>query len=309
MLHPEIIAAVLPFPNIDPVIVQLGPVAIRWYAIAYITGLLLGWWYVVRLLRNRQLWKGLPFNGKPPMTADDIGDLFVWIAVGVILGGRLGFVLFYGTFYCGLWHGPACGNLPAEYLSDPIKIIAAWEGGMSFHGGVLGVLLAVVLFCRKRKLNLLSVGDLVCAAVPIGLFFGRIANFVNGELWGKKTDVPWAMVFPNAHDGAPRHPSQLYEALLEGALLFFVLRVLMVRFQLHRRPGLIAASFFAGYGVFRFLVEFVRDSESMIAGWFSMGQLLSLPMWGIAGFLFWYALTHAPAITPRVPAPAPAKRA
>jgi phosphatidylglycerol---prolipoprotein diacylglyceryl transferase len=295
MPYPEIISAVLPFPDIDPVIVHLGPVSIRWYAIAYIAGLLLGWWYVVRLLRDSRLWAGMPFNGKPPMTADDVGDLFVWIAVGVILGGRLGFVLFYGTFYCGIWHGPACGNLPAEYLSDPIKIIAAWEGGMSFHGGVLGVLVAGWLFCRRRKLNLFAVGDLVCAAVPIGLFFGRIANFINGELWGKTTDVPWAMVFPNAAPaGVPRHPSQLYEALLEGALLFIILRVLMVRFRLHRRPGLIVASFLAGYGVFRFAVEFFRDSESKIAGWFSMGQLLSLPMWAAAAFLFWYALTRPP---------------
>jgi phosphatidylglycerol:prolipoprotein diacylglycerol transferase len=303
------ILAVIAYPNIDPEIFRIGPVAIRWYAIAYIAGLLLGWWYVVRLLRTKKLWAGPPFNNRPPMTVDDIGDLFVWIAVGVIVGGRLGYVLFYGVFFCGIWGAPACGDLPGGFLSDPIRIIAAWEGGMSFHGGVLGVLIAVWLFVRRRKLNLLAVGDLICAAVPIGLFFGRIANFVNAELWGKVSDLPWAMVFCNdtirrLHGGAcpagdqPRHPSQLYEAFLEGAVLFVILRVLMTRFQLHRRPGLIAASFMAGYGVFRFLVEFWRDSESVIVAWFSMGQLLSLPMWAGAAFLFWWSLTKPVTYTP-----------
>jgi phosphatidylglycerol:prolipoprotein diacylglycerol transferase len=288
---------VIPFPDIDPVWFEIGPIfgvtlSIHWYAISYIVGLLLGWWYVVRLLRDRALWAGPPFDGRPPMTSEDIGDLFVWITLGVIVGGRLGHVLFYTVFFCGIWGGPACDGLPAGYLSDPFRIFRMWEGGMSFHGGVLGVLVAVWLFVRKRKLNLLAVGDLICAAVPIGLFFGRIANFINGELWGKVTDVPWAVVFPRAQpEGVPRHPSQIYEALLEGAALFVLLRVLMKRFHLHRRPGLIAASFFAGYGVFRFLVEFVRDSESVIVAWFSMGQLLSLPMWAAAAFLFWWALT------------------
>ena len=144
MLHPDIVTAVLPYPDIDPVIVRIGPVAIRWYAVAYIAGLMLGWWYVVRMLRDKRLWKDPPFGGKAPMTAEDMGDLFVWIAVGVILGGRLGYVLFYGVFFCGFFTGPACGDLPGGYLTDPVKIIAAWEGGMSFHGGVLGVLLAIV---------------------------------------------------------------------------------------------------------------------------------------------------------------------
>jgi phosphatidylglycerol:prolipoprotein diacylglycerol transferase len=305
--------AVIPYPDIDPEIFRIGPIAIRWYAVAYIAGLLLGWWYVVRLLKTRSLWAGAPFQNRPPMTPDDIGDLFVWIAVGVILGGRLGHVLFYGTFYCGLFEAPVCiaDNVPQAYLDDPLKIFRAWEGGMSFHGGVLGVFLAVWLFVRRRKLNLLAVGDLICAAVPIGLFFGRIANFINGELWGKVTDVPWAMVFPAARDGMPRHPSQLYEALLEGAVLFFILRILMVRFQLHRRPGLIAASFFLGYGVFRFLVEFVRDSESVIVAWFSMGQLLSLPMWAGAAFLLWWVLSRPVNYTPppaREEAPAKTRR-
>ena len=300
------IEAAIPFPNIDPELVRFGPVAIRWYALAYIAGLLLGWYYVVRLLRNAPLWEGPPFKGKPPATADHIGDIFVWLTIGVILGGRLGFVLFYGTFYCGFAGdvGPACNGLPQAYLDNPLKIIAAWEGGMSFHGGLIGVILAVILFCRRRKLNLLAVSDLVAAATPIGLFFGRIANFVNGELWGKVTDLPWGVVFCNEtilanNFGAcpagteARHPSQIYEALMEGVLLFLILRFAMVKLKVHRRPGLVVAWFLAGYGLFRFAAEFVRDSESVINAWFSMGQLLSLPMLAASAFFFWYALRPA----------------
>ena len=288
------IEAVLPFPNIDPVLIHIyGPISIRWYALSYIAGLLLGWLYVLRLLRNKALWAGAPFQGKAPMTADEIGDLFVWITLGVIIGGRLGFVLFYGVLYCGFAGdtAAACAGLPRAYLDTPLRIIAAWEGGMSFHGGLLGVVVAIWLFCRNRKLNLLAVADLIAAATPIGLFFGRIANFINAELWGKITDVPWAMVFPTASPpGVPRHPSQLYEALLEGVVLFLVLRFAMLRWKIHRRPGSVVALFLLGYGLFRFLVEFFRDSESMIYGWFSMGQLLSLPMWAAAALFFWYAM-------------------
>jgi phosphatidylglycerol---prolipoprotein diacylglyceryl transferase len=296
------IEAVLPFPNIDPVLIHIyGPISIRWYALSYIAGLLLGWWYVLTLLRNKALWAGPPFQSKPPATADDIGDLFVWVTLGVIIGGRLGFVLFYGVLYCGFAGdtAPACDGLPRAYLDMPIKIIAAWEGGMSFHGGLLGVVVAIWLFCRNRKLNLLAIADLIAAATPIGLFFGRIANFINGELWGKISDVPWAMVFPSATPtGIPRHPSQLYEALLEGVVLFLVLRFGILRLQIHRRPGSVIAWFLLGYGLFRFLVEFVRDSESMIYGWFSMGQLLSLPMWAAAAFFLWQATQKSAKATP-----------
>jgi len=300
------VEAVIPFPNIDPVLIHIyGPIAIRWYALSYIAGLLLGWWYVLRLLKRKELWEGPPFMGTPPITADQFGDLFVWITLGVIVGGRLGFVLLYGTLYCGFAgdSAPACAGLPGAYLSDPVKIIAAWEGGMSFHGGLAGVILALYLYCRKHKLNLAAVGDLIAAATPIGLFFGRLANFINGELWGKITDVPWAMVFPNAlPPGAPRHPSQLYEASMEGLLLFIILRVLLVRFQVHRRPGLVTAWFLTWYGVFRFVAEFFRDSESKIAGWFSMGQALSLPMWAAAAFFFWWAYReHSPANSSALP--------
>jgi phosphatidylglycerol---prolipoprotein diacylglyceryl transferase len=288
------IQAILPFPNIDPVLIHIyGPISIRWYALSYIAGLLLGWAYVVKLLRTPRLWAGPPFMGKPPATPDDIGDLFVWITLGVIIGGRLGFVLLYGVLYCGFaGHGaPACMGLPEAYLANPVKIIAAWEGGMSFHGGLIGVMIAILLFCRRRKLQLFAVADLIAAATPIGLFFGRIANFINGELWGKITDVPWAMVFPNASPpGLPRHPSQIYEALMEGVLLFFLLRFLILRFEVHRRPGFVVGWFLTFYGVFRFVGEFFRDSESKLYGWFSMGQALSLPMWAAAAFFFWYAL-------------------
>jgi phosphatidylglycerol---prolipoprotein diacylglyceryl transferase len=286
------IEAVISYPHIDPVLIHIyGPISIRWYALSYIAGLLLGWWYVVRLLNTKRLWAGPPFNGRAPMTAEDMGDLFVWITLGVIIGGRLGYVLLYGTLYCSYNpEGPACAGLPGAYLSNPINIIAAWQGGMSFHGGLAGVLIAMLLFCRSRKISLMAAGDLIAAATPIGLFFGRIANFINGELWGKITNVPWAMVFPNAYPiGVPRHPSQLYEAFMEGILLFLILRVAIVRYQVHRHPGLVVGWFLTGYGAFRFIAEFFRDSESKIYGWFSMGQALSLPMWAAAAFFFWYA--------------------
>ncbi|HXI99928.1 MAG TPA: prolipoprotein diacylglyceryl transferase [Micropepsaceae bacterium] len=287
------IEAVLPYPNIDPVLVHIyGPISIRWYALSYIAGLLLGWGYVVNLLRTPKLWAGRPFMGKPPATPDDIGDLFVWVTLGVIIGGRLGFVLLYGVLYCGFagQGAPACFGLPQAYLDNPLKIVAAWEGGMSFHGGLIGVVIAILLFCRSRKLQLLAISDLIAAATPIGLFFGRIANFINGELWGKITDVPWAMVFPNAAPrGIPRHPSQIYEALMEGVLLFLILRLLILRFQVHRKPGFVVAWFLTFYGVFRFIAEFFRDSESKLYDWFSMGQALSLPMWVAAAFFFWWA--------------------
>ncbi len=290
------IEAIIPYPNIDPVLIHIwGPISIRWYALSYIAGLLLGWAYVVHLLREKYLWAGAPFNGKPPATADDVGDLFVWVTLGVIIGGRLGYVLLYGMLYCGFaGHGaPACGGLPEAYFTDPIKIVAAWEGGMSFHGGLLGVVIAIVMFCRSRKLRLLAIADLIAAATPIGLFFGRVANFINGELWGKITDAPWAMVFPNAFPpGVPRHPSQLYEAGMEGVLLFLSLYFLVVRGQVHRRPGAVIAWFLTLYGVFRFVGEFFRDSESKIYGWFSMGQALSLPMWIAAAVLFWIAYSQ-----------------
>ena len=268
--------------------------------------MLLGWWLIVKTLRQRALWKNAPFKGKPPATPDDIGDLFVWVALGVIVGGRLGYDLFYGTFFCGIWSGRDCGDLPMGYLTNPLRLIAEWHGfvpelrGMSFHGGLIGVVVALVLFCRNRKLDTFQLGDLIATVAPIGLFFARIANFINGELWGKASDAPWAMVFCTqnvikTYGGCPaglepRHPSQLYEAGLEGLVLFAIMQICLRVFRLHERPGLLIAIFLTGYGAARFFVEFFRDSESMIYGWFSMGMALSLPMWAAAAFFFWYAL-------------------
>lgn len=272
------IPLVIPFPEIDPVLIQIGPLAIRWYSLAYIAGLVLGWRYIVQLVKNRGLW-----GGKPPATVDDIDDLLVWTTIGVILGGRLGYVLFYGIVY-----------YPDVYLGNPLNILKVWEGGMSFHGGLLGVTIAIILFCRRRGLDMFKVGDLVAAAVPIGLFFGRLANFINGELWGKVSNVPWAMVFPNPLAGPlPRHPSQLYEAALEGIVIFVFLRYLTHHTAALKRPGIVAGAFLASYGLFRAFVEIFRDSEAFIFAsnsGLTMGMLLSLPMWAAAGFFIWWAL-------------------
>jgi len=293
--------AVLPFPNFDPVLVHIwGHFGIRWYALSYIVGLLLGWWYVVRLIRDKALWR--PPELKPPVTIDDVGDFVVWATLGVIVGGRLGWVLFYGTFLCSVSPDAGyCHGLPGAFLTDPIRIVAAWEGGMSFHGGLIGVITALWLFARQKKIDMVRFGDLIACAAPIGLFFGRIANFINGELWGKQADVPWAMVFCNerireTYGGrcpagvVPRHPSQLYEAAMEGLLLFLIMYVCLRVFRLHERPGLLGAIFLTGYGTFRFIAEIFREPDTPFIGWFSLGMAFSIPMWLGALFLYWYAL-------------------
>ncbi|MBN9588171.1 MAG: prolipoprotein diacylglyceryl transferase [Alphaproteobacteria bacterium 64-11] len=284
------IQALLPYPHIDPVLVQLGPLAIRWYALSYIAGIVLAWWGIVRVLRLKALWAHPPFNGRPPAGEDDIGDLVVWATFGVIIGGRLGWVLIYGIILCSVTpdYGGFCTGLPMDFLYHPIRIIAAWEGGMSFHGGLLGVVIATWLFCRRRKLKMLPIADLVAAFAPIGLFFGRIANFINGELWGRPTDVPWAMIFPRGGN-IPRHPSQLYEAALEGILLLVIMQVALRVFRANERPGLLSAIFFLGYGTFRFIVEWFREPDSQFIGPISMGMALSIPVWLGAGLLFWVA--------------------
>jgi phosphatidylglycerol---prolipoprotein diacylglyceryl transferase len=270
-------------------------VAIRWYALSYIAGLMFGWWAAARMTRDRTLWRNPTFSNKAPITADQIGDLVVWATFGVILGGRIGWILFYGVALCSVSpHTQMClplsdAPLPYGFLVHPMKLITVWEGGMSFHGGLAGVAIAVWLFCRKYKLQLLPVSDMIAVVAPIGLFFGRLANFVNGELWGKVTDVPWAMVFP--HGGPdPRHPSQLYEAFLEGLVLFLILQFALRRLKFHERPGLLSGVFFLGYGVFRFFVEFFREPDGPFLGWFSMGMALSIPLWVAAGVFFWVSL-------------------
>lgn len=286
---------VIPYPAIDPVLIEIGPFAIRWYALAYIAGLVLGWRYIVALLRNERLWAATP-AGTAPARPADIDDFLLWATLGVVLGGRVGYLLFYGFVY-----------EPGRYLENPLRVFAIWQGGMSFHGGALGVLLALVLFCRARKRDVYSVGDLVAAAAPIGLFFGRIANFINGELYGRPSEVPWAMVFPADRLGLPRHPSQLYEAFLEGIVLFAILRVLTHATKALARQGFVAASFLFGYGVFRVVGELFREPDNPVVAGITMGMLLSLPMWAGAAFLYWRALRQAraaPVAAPEAPAAA-----
>ncbi len=252
----------IPFPDIDPVAVQIGPLAIRWYSLAYIAGILLGWRYMRHLSRR---WES-------PVSAEHLGDFILWAIFGIILGGRLGYVLFY--------------NLD-HYLAEPLQILVIWRGGMSFHGGLLGVIGVTWLFARRRSIPILALSDLIACAAPIGLLLGRIANFVNGELYGRVTDVPWAMVFP-AGGPAPRHPSQIYEALLEGLALFTVLAILAQLPRVYRSPGLLTGVFFAGYGLARFIVEFVREPDAQLGFVFAsltMGQALSVPLFLFGGYL------------------------
>lgn len=254
--------AALPFPNIDPVIVNLGPLAIHWYGVGYIVGILFAWWYAKRLITNPKLWQ----NGVLPMKPEDLDDFVVWAAIGVVLGGRTGYVLFY--------------DLP-RYLANPLDIFAVWQGGMSFHGGLLGTVLAMVLFARKRGILTWSLLDVVAAGVPVGLGLVRLANFINSELWGKATDVPWAFVFPNGGPD-PRHPSQIYEALLEGLVLFVVLRILTHSFLKLKTPRFVGGAFICGYGLSRIFVEFFREPDAqlgyLLGDWLTMGMVLSLPM-------------------------------
>jgi phosphatidylglycerol:prolipoprotein diacylglycerol transferase len=266
----------LPFPAIDPVIVSFGPFAIRWYALSYVAGLFIGWWVMSRLAERP------PAPGQAPVLSKAlIDDFLLWATLGVILGGRLGYVLFYN---------------PAHFLAHPLDILKIWQGGMSFHGGLLGVVAAVILFARHRRVPVLAIGDLTCLVAPIGLFFGRIANFINGELYGRPADVPWAMVFPTDPTGQPRHPSQLYEAALEGLLLFLILAALTRYADARGRPGLITGAFLLGYGFFRSLAELFRQPDAHIgflSGATTMGQWLSVPVAAAGVALIWMALTRA----------------
>ena len=254
-------AAALTFPQFDPVALQLGPIAIRWYGLAYLAGILLGWQYGRRLIADQRLWS----KGQGQLTPSDFDDLLIWATIGIVAGGRIGFVLFYQ---------------PHVYLSDPLAALRIWEGGMAFHGGFLGFIIATLLFARSRSVSALSLLDVAAASVPFGLFFGRLANFINGELWGRVADVPWAMVFPGAGP-EPRHPSQLYEAILEGIVLFILLRFLTHRMGALKYPGLTGGAFVAGYGLARFFVELFRQPDEQLGfifGFLTMGMILSLPM-------------------------------
>ena len=249
------------FPEIDPVAISVGPFAIRWYALAYICGIVIGWIYARALIRSEKLW-----GGPAPIAPVQLDDFILWVTIGIIVGGRTGYVLFYN---------------PAFFLQNPAAILKLWEGGMSFHGGFLGCVAAVMLFAHKNNISVLSLGDITTAVAPIGIFLGRLANFIKGELWGRPADasVPWAMVLP---DGGPlpRHPSQLYEAGLEGILLFVVL-AMMIRMGALKRPGLILGSFITIYALARITSEFFREPDPQLGflwGGLTMGMLLSVPM-------------------------------
>ena len=285
--------ASLSFPNIDPILVQIGPLAVHWYGIGYIVGILFAWWYAKRLVTNTRLWP----DGVLPMKPIDLDDFIVWAAVGVVLGGRTGYVLFYDL---------------KRYIDHPLDIFAIWQGGMSFHGGLLGVILAMTLFSIKRGIRTWSLFDVVAAGVPVGLGLVRIANFVNAELWGRVTDVSWGVVFCNERlqqtvagcvaGLEPRHPSQLYEALLEGLVLFLVLRFLTHSRLKLKTPRFVGGAFICGYGLSRIFVEFFREPDQqlgyLLGGWLTMGMVLSLPM-VLAGI--WAMATAKP-----VPQPQPA---
>ena len=249
------------FPVFDPIAISLGPIAIRWYALAYIGGIVLGWIYARALIKNEKLW-----GGPAPISLTQMDDFILWVTIGIIVGGRSGYVLFY--------------NLPF-FIEHPAAIFKLWEGGMSFHGGFLGCVVAVMWFARRNGIPILSLGDVVTAVGPIGLFLGRLANFINSELWGRVADpsLPWGVVFPNGGP-LPRHPSQLYEAFLEGIVLFTVLAV-MIRMDALKRRGLILGSFIAIYALARITGELFREPDPQLGflwGGLTMGMLLSVPM-------------------------------
>ncbi|TDK39001.1 prolipoprotein diacylglyceryl transferase [Rhizobium deserti] len=255
--------ALIPFPDIDPVAISIGPLAVHWYGLAYVAGILLGWFYARRLVGNSSLWT----RDQSPITYGHLDDFLVWVAAGVVLGGRTGYILFY--------------DLPAV-LANPIRAIEIWNGGMSFHGGFLGAIIAIIIFARRNGIPVWSMLDTIAAVVPIGLFFGRIANFINAELWGRLSAMPWAVVFPTGGPFA-RHPSQLYEAGLEGLMLLTALAVMIFRFRALKRPGVVAGTFVAGYALCRIFVEFFREPDAQLGyllgtGWLTMGMVLSLPM-------------------------------
>lgn len=258
------------FPNIDPVFLSIGPLQFRWYGLMYVLAFIATYYIIRSEVRRKQL----------PLTSDDVADLVFYGAMGVVLGGRLGYILFYNLGF---------------YLANPFKLFAIWEGGMSFHGGFIGVLLAFTLFARRKKLSFMVLIDMAGLCAPVGLGFGRIGNFINAELYGRPTDVAWGMVFPGS-DGLPRHPSQIYEAFLEGLVLFVLVRFISRKTDLN---GVVAFTACAGYGLFRFIVEFYRQPDAQMGiyfGLFSMGQLLSLPMFIIGSIAALYLSFRSPAI-------------
>jgi phosphatidylglycerol---prolipoprotein diacylglyceryl transferase len=257
------------FLKIDPIAFSIGPFAVRWYALAYIAALIFAVWYAKRLVRNPSLWDGK----QPTATPRQIDDVFIWLVLGVVLGGRLGYVLFYN---------------PLHYATHPLDIVRMWDGGMSFHGGFLGVVVALFLYGRRIGTTLDRLLDLGAAVTPFGLGLGRLANFVNGELWGRPSDVPWAMIFPADPLQVPRHPSQLYEAVVEGLVLYIVIWIAIHRFKALSHPGRAAGLFALGYGLSRIFIEFFREPDGQLGyflGFITMGMILSLPLVAIGIWL------------------------
>lgn len=284
------------FPEFDPVLIHLGPLPIRWYALAYVAGIVLGWIYAARILKSDRIWA----PGKPPLAGPQLDDLILWITLGIILGGRFGYALFYKpVMFLQLFTGSSLG--------ERLELFQLWTGGMSFHGGMLGCTLAVLIYAWRTKANALSIGDMALAAAPIGLLFGRMANFVNGELWGRTTDVPWAIRFCNARieqmygfcpaGNEPRHPSQLYEAGLEGVLLFIVLGLAVWKWKLLAKPGYVTGLFLVGYGASRALLETVRQPDAGMENFplgLTMGMMLSIPMILVGAWLIHRAWKRPP---------------
>lgn len=268
----------MPFPEIDPVAFAIGPLIVRWYALAYLGGVLLGALYAYSLLRQKSLWR----DNAPPFEAPAIWDFAFYAVIGIVAGGRLGYVLFYNF---------------SLYAAHPLDAFKLWDGGMSFHGGLVGITLAMILFVRRRSGRVLSGLDLLAAVGPIGLFLGRVANFINGELYGRETTLPWGVIFPTGGP-LPRHPSQLYEGLLEGVVMFLIIRLVTHVFHGLRRPGLACGIFGMWYAVSRSLVELVRIPDPQLGylfgGWLTMGQLLSLPVF-VAGLVLAVLALRKPA--------------
>ena len=287
----------VPYPAIDPVAIHLGPLPIRWYSLAYIAGIGVGWWYALSLLKKSPLW---PPAG-PPVSKVQLDDVIFWVAVGVMAGGRLGYVFFYEpSLLVGAWQplGATMADGLIKTLVGWIPIppfLMLWKGGMSFHGGLLGVAIAGIWYARRHKVNALSLGDLFSCAAPIGLFFGRIANFINGELYGRPWDGKWAMVFPADNLGVPRHPSQLYEAALEGVALFAIVTILTRKFGLLQRPGATMGVFLAGYSLSRIIVENFREPDAFLPNFplgLTMGMMLSAPMFALGAWFVWRAFRN-----------------
>lgn len=256
----------LTFPQIDPVLIHLGPLSIRWYAVAYVAGVFGGWWLLKKFNTRK--------NGEALLAEKPLDDIIVYSILGIILGGRIGYVLFY--------------NLPL-YLDHPLEALKVWQGGMSFHGGLLGMIGAMILFARRYKISFLELMDRCAIVAPIGIFFGRLANFINGELWGRTTDVPWAMIFPTGGE-LPRHPSQLYEAATEGLLLFLILFTLALRTKILDKIGALSGLFLIGYALARTFCEQFREPDAQIGflfGHLTMGQLLSAPLLLGGAYLLW----------------------